>query len=120
MLNYDPARAARSAARRRARRGAVDGDHEPVVDGGETLDDDRCNLRKQNIGKPFQPGDLQVCYVACEEDDDSRTGSIGYQQLVDQKEPLAWRIQIRKGISSGGNGVTTLVDVVFDPAEISG
>ena len=39
---------------------------------------------------------------------------------VDDVESCRWRIQIRKGISGGtGNGVTTLVDILFNAADVS-
>lgn len=69
------------------------------------------HLKQQNIHKPFQPGDRKQCYVASDVD--------GYDSLINQNEPLVWRLQIRKGLSNSGNGVTTLVDVVFSPDEIT-
>lgn len=72
--------------------------------------DSEWKLKQQNLDKPFQPGDRNLCYVASDVS--------GYQPLLDQAGPIVWRLQIRKGVSASGNGVTTLVDVVFDPGDV--
>ena len=69
------------------------------------------HLKQQNIYKRFQPGDRKQSYVASD--------IHGYDALINQAEPLVWRLQIRKGLSKNGNGVTTLVDVIFNPDEIT-
>lgn len=55
------------------------------------------------LDKPLQPGESHDYYVpTCENDLDTLTGE------------LVWRVHIRKGYSSHGNGVTTLFEVRFN------
>lgn len=55
------------------------------------------------LDKPLQPGESHDYYVpTCENDLDVLTGE------------LVWRVHIRKGYSSRGNGVTTLFEVRFN------
>lgn len=68
-------------------------------------------LIDQNSGKVLQPGETVTTFVACAEE---------IQQLsLDDMQKLRWRLQLRKGVNqSSGNGVTTLVDVTFDAAQV--
>lgn len=68
------------------------------------------NLKQQNAATVIAPGEKLLTYCASDE-----TGPelVGHDQL-------RWRLQFRKGVNvSSKNGVTTLVDVVFTPSEIS-
>ncbi len=68
-------------------------------------------LIDQNGGKVLQPGETVTTFVACAEE---------IQQLsLDDMQKLRWRLQLRKGVNqSSGNGVTTLVDITFDAAQV--
>lgn len=67
-------------------------------------------LSDQNSGRKLKPGEAAEFYVACAED---------VQHLaLDSVDRFQWRIQIRKGISQSGNGVTTMVDFFFGPDQI--
>lgn len=68
-------------------------------------------LIDQNSGQVLQPGETVTTFVACAEE---------IQQLFgDDMNELRWRLQLRKGVNqSSGNGVTTLVDVTFDAAQV--
>lgn len=58
-----------------------------------------------------QPGQTQTCFVAA---------SDAALRLRDKAEAYRWRIQIRKGVhKDSGNGVTTLVDIMFKPNQIA-
>ena len=60
------------------------------------------------LDKPLKPGESHDYYVpTCENDLDILTGE------------LVWRVHIRKGYSSRGNGVTTLFEVRFNSDAIS-
>ena len=55
------------------------------------------------LDKPLKPGESRDYYIpTCENDLDKLTGD------------LLWRVHIRKGYSSRGNGVTTLFEVHFN------
>lgn len=59
------------------------------------------------LDKPLKPGESREYYVpTCENDLDKLTGE------------LVWRVHIRKGYSSRGNGVTTLFEVRFKSDDI--
>ncbi len=61
------------------------------------------DLANLPLDKPLQPGESHDYYVpTCENDLDDLTGE------------LVWRVHIRKGYSSRGNGVTTLFEVRFN------
>lgn len=61
------------------------------------------DLANLPLDKPLQPGESHDYYVpTCENDLDNLTGE------------LVWRVHIRKGYSSRGNGVTTLFEVHFN------
>ena len=61
------------------------------------------DLANLPLDKPLQPGESHDYYVpTCENDLDILTGE------------LVWRVHIRKGYSSRGNGVTTLFEVHFN------
>ncbi len=61
------------------------------------------DLANLPLDKPLQPGESHDYYVpTCENDLDILTGE------------LVWRVHIRKGYSSRGNGVTTLFEVRFN------
>ncbi|GAB5444795.1 MAG: hypothetical protein Fues2KO_51440 [Fuerstiella sp.] len=68
-------------------------------------------LTKQNSGLQLQPGEEAEYYVACADD-------VQHLKLQDV-EQFQWRIQIRKGISRSGNGVTTMIDCLFEPQQIA-
>ncbi len=66
------------------------------------------DLANLPLDKPLQPGESRDYYVpTCENDLDVLTGE------------LVWRVHIRKGYSSHGNGVTTLFEVRFNSDVIS-
>ncbi len=66
------------------------------------------DLANLPLDKPLQPGKSRDYYVpTCENDLDILTGE------------LVWRVHIRKGYSSRGNGVTTLFEVRFNSTAIS-
>lgn len=66
------------------------------------------DLANLPLDKPLQPGESHDYYVpTCENDLDILTGE------------LVWRVHIRKGYSSRGNGVTTLFEVHFNSDVIS-
>lgn len=64
------------------------------------------DLIGQRLGRALAPGDSVETYVPSSSDGMSLSG------------PLVWRVHFRKGFSPRGYGVTTLVDVHFDSAEI--
>lgn len=68
-------------------------------------------LTKQNSGLQLQPGEEAEYYVACADD-------VQHLKLQDV-EQFQWRIQIRKGISRSGHGVTTMIDCLFQPQQIA-
>ncbi len=66
------------------------------------------DLANLPLDKPLQPGESYDYYVpTCENDLELLTGE------------LVWRVHIRKGYSSRGNGVTTLFEVHFNSDVIS-
>lgn len=66
------------------------------------------DLANLPLDKPLRPGESRDYYVpTCENDLDILTGE------------LLWRVHIRKGYSSRGNGVTTLFEVRFNSNVIS-
>lgn len=68
-------------------------------------------LTEQNSGRQLQPGEEAEYYVASADD-------VQHLKLQDV-EQFQWRIQIRKGISRSGNGVTTMIDCLFEPEQIA-
>lgn len=60
------------------------------------------DLQSQQLRKRLAPGESLETYLPSGADGAALSG------------PLVWRVHFRKGYSSGGNGVTTLVDVEFD------
>ena len=65
------------------------------------------DMAGQQLGKVLQPGESLVTYIPTTEE--------GIDRL---KGALLWRVQLRKGHSSQGNGVTTLVEVAFTADQI--
>ena len=66
------------------------------------------DLANLPLDKPLQPGESRDYYVpTCENDLEVLTGE------------LVWRVHIRKGYSTRGNGVTTLFEVRFNSGIIS-
>ena len=57
----------------------------------------------QNLGKELGPGESIETFIASTDD--------GSAQI---EAPVTWRVQMRKGFSHEGNGVTTIFEVVFD------
>ena len=56
------------------------------------------------------PGESQTCFVVA---------SQAASNIKSPAEAYRWRIQIRKGVNrASGNGVTTLVDITFQPNQI--
>ncbi len=60
------------------------------------------DLKDQDLGHVLKPGESYVTYLAASDE--------GAEELGDQ---LVWRVQMRKGYSSKGNGVTTIFEVPF-------
>ncbi len=69
--------------------------------------DEEWDFAGQELGKVLQPGESWETYIPTTED--------GIDQL---NGPLLWRLQLRKGHSPAGFGVTTLVEVRFSHNEI--
>jgi hypothetical protein len=65
------------------------------------------DLVGEDLGKALGPGESYETYLASEE--------AGLDRLGDD---LLWRMQIRKGYSPKGNGVTTMVQVAFRKSDI--
>ena len=65
------------------------------------------DMAGQQLGKELQPGESLETYIPTTEE--------GIDRL---KGELLWRVQLRKGHSSQGNGVTTLVEVAFTADQI--
>lgn len=65
------------------------------------------DMAGQQLGKELQPGESLETYIPSTED--------GIDRL---KGDLLWRVQLRKGHSPKGNGVTTLVEVAFTADQI--
>lgn len=66
----------------------------------------------QESAKCLLPGESLTTFVAASEEEDG----------VDAEEstPFVWRVQFRKGVNlSGGDGVTTLIDVRFSGTDIA-
>ena len=75
--------------------------------------DSEWNLKDQHAGHRLaEKNQKLVTYVVCD--------PYTYGAVVNDAQSLVWRIQIRKGLGSSGNGVTTLVDVHFNPSDIAG
>lgn len=64
------------------------------------------DLKDQNLDAEIGPGESMECYLATEEG-------------VNVEGDLAWRVQFRKGLSPSGNGVTTMIEVAFDPNQLA-
>ena len=65
------------------------------------------DLAGQQLGKSLEPGESLETYIPTTEE--------GIDHL---KGNLLWRVQLRKGHSPGGYGVTTLVEVAFTAEQI--
>lgn len=66
-------------------------------------------LTGQNSGRVLHPGEALTTFVACQPGAVEPPAAPGTE--------WTWRVQFRKGVHrASGNGVTTLIDVVFDPA----
>ncbi len=65
------------------------------------------DLKDQELGKVLQPGESYVTYLASSDD--------GFDALGDS---LVWRVQLRKGYSPKGNGVTTIFEVPFRKEDV--
>lgn len=73
--------------------------------------DSEFELADQNAGRVLQPGESMTTYIVSSEDVQHVPEAVaaGYR----------WRLQLRKGVNrDSGNGVTTLVDITFQPSEI--
>ena len=64
-------------------------------------------LSGQHLGQTLQPGESLETYIPTVEE--------GIDRLAGD---LLWRVQLRKGQSPSGNGVTTLIEVVFPADQI--
>ncbi|WP_437224887.1 hypothetical protein SH661x_003826 [Planctomicrobium sp. SH661] len=67
------------------------------------------DLAGQELGKVLQPGESYETYLISAEE--------GFDALP---EDLVWRVQIRKGYSEKGNGVTTIFQVAFKKDDVTG
>jgi hypothetical protein len=65
------------------------------------------DMKGQDLGKTLRPGESYVTYLVSDES--------GLDQLP---EDLVWRVQMRKGYSNKGNGVTTIFEVAFRKTDI--
>lgn len=89
---------------------ASGGDPIRVLNYLQTMDNNFV-LTGQNSAKVVAPEESLETFIACSEKIDAVT--------VEQGSELTWRVQFRKGVyESTGNGVTTLIDVQFNAAEI--
>ena len=64
-------------------------------------------LSEQQLGRTLQPGESLETYIPTVEENIDRLAG-----------DLLWRIQLRKGLSPSGGGVTTLVEVAFPADQI--
>jgi hypothetical protein len=65
------------------------------------------DMKDQDLGKALGPGESYVTYLVSDEE--------GLDQLPDD---LVWRVQMRKGYSAKGHGVTTIFEVAFHKKDI--
>lgn len=65
------------------------------------------DLQGQSLGKVLAPGETYETYLASSD-----------ENVTTLSDNLLWRVQIRKGYSPSGNGVTTVFQVAFDKDEI--
>lgn len=65
------------------------------------------DIEGQSLGKVLAPGESYETYLASSDED-----------VADLPNHLLWRVQIRKGYSPQGNGVTTVFQVAFDKKDI--
>ena len=65
------------------------------------------DMDDQSLGRELEPGESIDTYIPSDSD--------GLDQLSGQ---LVWRFQLRKGYAPTGRGVTTLVEVKFDAADV--
>ena len=65
------------------------------------------DMKGQTLGQSLQPGTSTDTYIATD------------TLISEPQGELLWRVQIRKGLSSAGNGVTTLFEVVFHSEEVA-
>lgn len=68
------------------------------------------NLRGQNVAQEIAPGEKLETYIPTSEE--------GVAQLMNSDEPLIWRVHFRKGYSPKNYGVTTVIEVAFESADI--
>lgn len=66
------------------------------------------DMAGQELGKVLAPGESYETYLAASEEETSQLS-----------RHLVWRVQIRKGYSSSGNGVTTIFQVAFDKDQVT-
>lgn len=66
---------------------------------------------KGMTSRPLEPGASQTTFLACSEE--------GTEKAMNNPGDYVWRVQLRKGISESGKGVTTLVDVKFATSDIN-
>jgi len=65
------------------------------------------DLKDQELGKELKPGESYITYLASNDE--------GFEKL---KGSLVWRVQIRKGYSPKGHGVTTIFEVPFRKEDV--
>lgn len=65
------------------------------------------DMKDQFLGKELKPGESYVTYLASSDE--------GFDNLGDD---LLWRVQIRKGYSAKGHGVTTVFEVPFRKEDV--
>ncbi|SFI59952.1 hypothetical protein [Planctomicrobium piriforme] len=66
------------------------------------------DLKDQELGKELKPGESYITYLASTDE--------GFEALG---QDLVWRVQIRKGYSNQGHGVTTIFQVAFKKDEVT-
>ena len=72
-------------------------------------ENDRWNLKDQEVSYEIPPGESVVTYIPTTEEGSS---------LASAEESLVWRVHFRKGYSPKMYGVTTVIEVPFTAAEI--
>lgn len=76
----------------------------------EWNDRDIWNLRDQDVEYEIPPQETFETYVPTTEE--------GVAELLSDEGPYTWRVQFRKGYSPRQYGVTTVIEVEFDKADI--
>ncbi|QDT38707.1 hypothetical protein [Stratiformator vulcanicus] len=64
------------------------------------------DLQDQKLGTKLEPGESIETYIP-----------MNPEAASDVNGPLFWRIHLRKGIADNGWGITTLIEIPFDPAK---